>query len=110
MVAEGSAITIRAEDGRLCLIAGLQADPEQPGCVELWFGAGPGLRVNAIRALRLGRRIFETAAADVGPITVLAYVEPGRVAGGRLARALGFTGVGVRETAIGPLDVFERRF
>jgi hypothetical protein len=108
-VAGGVAVTVRAEDGRLCLVAGLYPE-DGADSAELWFAAGPGLKDNLVAALRAGAKALQAVGEAAAPLTVKAYVRPGRVAGERLARWLRLGDEGVIDTELGPLSVFTRRF
>lgn len=107
-VAGSAAITLRADDGRLCMIVGLW--PDAPGHAEAWFAPGPALKANLRMCLHLGRAALEQAAQAWAPVTVAVTIAPDSVAGARLAAWFGFTAGGQTDTPLGPLDSWERRF
>lgn len=99
-----AAITIRADDGRLCLMAGLY--PTGRDAAEAWFAPGTGLRANLVASLRAWLRLFDDIGAQAAPLTVSAFLHPAGVAGHRLAPLFGFVARG----QLAGLQHWERRF
>lgn len=106
-VAASAAVTIRDQQGRLVLVAGLW--PEA-GYLEAWFAAGPALRANLRGGLRRLGRALAVATADQGPVEVRAFIHPDSVAGARIAAWLGLSPIGEERSPIGALSVFSKRF
>lgn len=105
-VAEGVALTVRDEAGRLCAVAGLYPDGETEA--EAWFAMGPALKANLMPTLRVLRGLFEIIATEAAPLTVRAHLAG--VAGAKIARVFGGQPAGVRDTPAGPLDTWTRSF
>lgn len=111
-VAEGAAYTIRDPHGRLAAVAGLWPEADH---LEAWLAAGPALGSALRPTLAAIRSLLDAAGPAAGLAEARAYVaipaRPAkRVAGARLAAWLGFKGVGVAETPVGPMQMFIRRF
>lgn len=105
----GTGVTIRAQDGRLALMAGLFPD-EDGLTTEAWFAAGPALRANFRTAMTAARRLLDEIGPDLAPLRIVAFIHPDSVAGSRLAAWFGFRADGVGETWRGPLERWTRRF
>lgn len=107
-VVQSEALTIRtppAEDedvGQLVAIVGIWADQ------EAWFLAGPACRANLLALIRIVRQVLREAGLVAPGLPLTAYIDPGSVAGDRLAAMLGFTEAGVSDTLIGPLRTWRR--
>lgn len=107
-VAGSSGVAIRDPDGELVLVMGLWG--QDGDRAEAWFAPGPALRANLRAGLRLAREIFDGVGADAAPLTVEVLLHPSGVAGARLAARFGFMARGVAETALGPMQTWERTF
>lgn len=99
---QSEALTIRTAAGELVAIVGIWADQ------EAWFLAGPACRANLLALVRLVRQVLAEARLVAPGLAVTAYIDPGSVAGDRLAAMLGFTEAGVSDTLIGPLRTWRR--
>lgn len=109
-VAEGVAITLRDDAGRLVCVAGLWPEPDH---AEAWLAIGPAFRPNLLAALRGIRGAMEAVASQPGVCDqVRVYVRDAgdRVAGARMAARLGFRRIGSEATRLGPVAVFSREF
>jgi len=104
----GPAVTIRAEDGRLCLIAGLYVEGQT--VAEAWFAPGEALKDRLLEAFVLARELLVEVCREASPVEVVAYASPISVAAPTLARWFGFTGPTPAQTPAGPFESWARRF
>lgn len=104
----GVALTARTAAGELVCIGGIYATPAGDG--EAWLAVGPGFAAHPTPAVRALRRLFEQLGQASAPLAVVALVAPKGVAGARLARWLGFEDEGLRETGLGLMHRWVRRF
>lgn len=108
---DGSATaTVRDGAGGLICILGLWQDVDDPLAAEGWFAVGAAFRHHRVAAFRIMREMLDAAFA--GPLrgyVLRAHVDPGNVAGARLAGWLGFTDDGLVETGLGSRRRYLRR-
>lgn len=105
-VALSETLAVETDAGQLVAVVGLyDLGREQ---YEAWFAAGPAARANLLGLLRIVRQVLQVAEDTMPGATVRAYIDPGSVAGPRLATILGFAEAGPTETDSGVFETWLR--
>lgn len=99
--------TVREDDDQVVAIVGLY--DLKDGWLECWFMPGPAGSRRLVGLMKLLRAWMGALAARTPGVGIVVYIEPGSVAGPRMAAMLGFADAGVTETDVGPFATWRRR-
>jgi hypothetical protein len=106
-IAVSEALTWRDAAGELVAIVGLYHDAGR-GWWEGWLAAGPALRAQLRPLLKDLQQDLAALAPLLNPGEIVAYIAPESVAGGRMAKLLGFQPCDPTASPLGPLDTYRR--